>query len=169
MQLVPQVGGRRSRCCPGAEAFDVSQSEQWESRVIKAPDRQERQARDAQVDCHLDDDVDRRARRLGFLADGKARYRTFRRQRLRDDLGMASSGLCEQSVLARSLELERSTSGASKMLPGIADRFRAAGESANAAVKARDTSLDALADGLTWLPGSGVLVDSRASDGVRIG
>jgi hypothetical protein len=77
---------------------------------------------------------------------------------------MANSGLCEQSVLARSLELERSTSGASEMLPGIADRFRAAGESANAAVNARDTNLDALADGLTWLLGSGAPVDSSASD-----
>jgi hypothetical protein len=131
----------------------------------QGPDRQERQARDAQSDYHLHDDVNRRARRLGVLADRKARYRTFRRQRLRDDLGMANSGLCEQSVLARSLEFERSTSGGSAMLPGIADRFRAAGQSASAAVKARDTSLDALADGLTWLLGSVGLVDRSASDG----
>lgn len=51
------------------------------------------------------------------------------------------------------------------MLPGIADRFRAAGDSANAAVNARDTNLDALADGLTRLLCSGVPVDNSASDG----
>jgi hypothetical protein len=143
MHLVSQAGGRCSRCCPGAEAFDVSHVGARGAAGHQGPDGQERQARDAQGDYHLYDDVNRRARRLRFLADSKARCRTFRRQRLRDDLGMANSGLCEQSVLARSLELERSTSGASEMLPGIADRFRAAGESANAAVNARDTNLDA--------------------------
>ncbi len=61
---------------------------------------------------------------------------------------MANSGLCEQSVLARSLELERSIASASEMLPGIADRFGAARESVDAAVDTRYTNLDALADGL---------------------
>ena len=84
--------------------------------------RQERQIPDAQGD-HLSR-VDRgaRSRWLWFLASNTGRRRALWRQRLRNDLAMAHSSLCQQSVLARSLELERSTSGASEMLPGTVRR-----------------------------------------------
>ena len=112
-------------------------------------DWQERQARDAQSDYHLHNDVDRRTYWLGGLADGEARCRAVRRQRLRDDLGLANSGLRQQSVLARSLELDRSAAGAGTMLPGFADELGAARESTAAAVGATAARLITAADRAT--------------------
>ena len=109
-------------------------------------DWQERQARDAQSDYHLHIDVDRRPYWLGVLADGEARCRAVRRQRLRDDLGLANSGLRQQSVLVRSLELDRSAASAGKMLPGFADGFGAAREFAAAVVGPRHPRLSAAVD-----------------------
>jgi hypothetical protein len=80
---------------------------------------QERQTSDAQGHHLRRVDLGARSRWLWLLASNAARCRALWRQRLRNDLAMAGSSLCQQSVLARSLELGRSTSGASEMLPGI--------------------------------------------------
>jgi hypothetical protein len=92
----------------------------------KNPRNRKKTEPDAQGDHLSRVDLGVRCRWLRFLADSTARCRALWRQHLRNDLAMARSGLCQQSVLARSLELERSTSGASEMLPGtVATRFRA--------------------------------------------
>jgi len=101
-------------------------SEQWKSRVIKTQGTERKAELDAQGDHLSRVDLGARGRWLRFLADSTARCRALWRQHLRNDLAMAHSGLCQQSVLARSLELERSTSSASEMLPGtVATRFHA--------------------------------------------
>lgn len=120
-------------------------SKYWDQRVVGTRDRRERQARDAQDDDDDCGDRDIRCCWCGLLADSKARCRAVRRQRLRDDLGLAHSGLRRQSVLARSLELDRSAARAGKMLPGSADEFGAARGFAAAAVRARHPRLDASA------------------------
>jgi hypothetical protein len=99
-------------------AFDVAQGRSIEITGVKKPkNRQKRQTLDAQGDHLSRVDLGPRSRWLWFVASNTARRRALWRQRLRNDLAMAHSSLCQQSVLARSLELERSTSGASEVLP----------------------------------------------------